>query len=185
MCRISRRARNCANAWTCPARKRRIKSTRSTDVAVHPQGDADTAARASGLTDPAPGGSAIGRLFGYVSLAVKLVLFALVFALAVKNSEPVTLRFFLGRELVTSLAVALVVALCIGALLGVLAMIGYAFTLRREAARARAEMLALRAELAAAQQVSPASLSGSDAAEAARILAPDVSTTDRQASHGL
>lgn len=135
--------------------------------------------------DPASGRSAIGRAFGYVSAAVKLALFALVFALAVKNSEPVTLRFFLGREVATSLALALVVALCIGALLGVLAMIGYAFTLRREASRARAEVLAVRAELAAAQLAPPASLPGTGAAEAVLAPAPAVFSTDRQASHGL
>ena len=62
----------------------------------------------SGSALPVPPGrpSALRRLLGYVSLAVKLVLFALVFVLAVKNSEPVTLRFFLGREVETSLALA-------------------------------------------------------------------------------
>jgi uncharacterized integral membrane protein len=95
---------------------------------------------ASGPTgDPVAGGrSAFSRLLGYVWLAVKLALFGLVFALAVKNSEPVTLRFFLGREVETSLALALVAALCAGALFGVLAMAGRAFGLRREGSRARA-----------------------------------------------
>ena len=38
----------------------------------------------------------LSRAFGYASLAVKLALFALVFALAVKNSDPVTLRDRVG-----------------------------------------------------------------------------------------
>ncbi len=90
--------------------------------------------------------SVLQRLLGYVALAVKLALFALVFVLAVKNSEPVTLRFFLGREVETSLALALVAALCAGAFFGVLAMAGYAFRLRRDGSRARAEAVALRGE---------------------------------------
>ena len=88
--------------------------------------------------------SMLGRVFGYASLTVKLALFALVFALAVKNSDPVTLRFFLGHEFATSLALALVGALCAGAAFGVLAMAAYAFRLRRELGRARAEAAALR-----------------------------------------
>ncbi len=102
----------------------------------------------SGSALPVPPGrpSALRRVLGYVSLAVKLVLFALVFVLAVKNSEPVTLRFFLGREVETSLALALVAALCAGAFFGVLAMAGYAFRLRRDRSRALTEAVALRGE---------------------------------------
>jgi putative membrane protein len=102
----------------------------------------------NGAPLPVPPGrpSALQRLLGYVALAIKLGLFALVFVLAVKNSEPVTLRFFLGREVETSLALALVAALCAGAFFGVLAMAGYAFRLRRDGSRARAEAVALRHE---------------------------------------
>ena len=100
--------------------------------------------------------STLSRALGHVSLVVKLLLFALVFMLAVKNSEPVTLRFFLGHELITSLALALVAAVCLGALLGVLAMVGYALRLRREAARARAELATTQADMRAALAGLPA-----------------------------
>ncbi len=102
----------------------------------------------AGMPGPVPPGgpSALRRLLGYVALAVKLALFALVFVLAVKNSEPVTLRFFMGREVETSLALALVAALCAGALFGVLAMASYAFGLRRDRSRARAQADTLRSE---------------------------------------
>ena len=151
--------------------------------------------------DPVAGGaSAFSRLLGYVWLAVKLVLFGLVFALAVKNSEPVTLRFFLGREVETSLALALVAALCAGALFGVLAMAGHAFGLRREASRARADRDLLRAEHEALRTeheglqaerdrlrgelaaLAPAASAGQ---EEDALQASANAATDRQVPHGL
>ncbi len=151
--------------------------------------------------DPVAGGpSAFSRLLGYVWLAVKLALFGLVFALAVKNSEPVTLRFFLGREVETSLALALVAALCAGALFGVLAMAGHAFGLRREGSRARADRDLLRAEHEALRTeheglqaerdrlrgelaaLAPAASAGQD--EGA-LQASANAATDRQVPHGL
>ena len=105
----------------------------------------------AGVPGPVPPGgpSALGRLLGYVALGVKLALFALVFVLAVKNSEPVTLRFFLGREVETSLALALVAALCAGALFGVLLAFASEAALaglRRDRSRARAQADTLRSE---------------------------------------
>ncbi len=133
-----------------------------------------------------------GRVFGYVSLALKLVLFALVFALAVKNSDPVTLKFFLGREVETSLAFALVAALCAGALSGVLAMTGHVLALRREGSRARAEGAALRLERDGLRAERDA-LGNELAALAAAAPAPTdpaapgavMAATDRQVPHGL
>ena len=151
--------------------------------------------------DPVAGGpSAFSRLLGYVWLAVKLALFGLVFALAVKNSEPVTLRFFLGREVETSLALALVAALCAGALFGVLAMAGHAFGLRREGSRARADRDLLRAEHEALRTeheglqaerdrlrgelaaLAPAASAGQ---EEGALQASANAATDRQVPHGL
>jgi len=172
-------------------------------VASGPAGEPGPGA---GVPAPASGNgrSAIGRLFGYLSLAFKLVLFALVFALAVKNSDPVTLRFFLGREVATSLALALVAALCAGALFGVLAMTGYVIGLRRDGARARAESAALRLErdalraerdtlgselasLATASAVLPGGVApGSSAGTTSgAITAASMAATDRQVPHGL
>lgn len=151
--------------------------------------------------DPVAGGpSAFSRLLGYVWLAVKLVLFGLVFALAVKNSEPVTLRFFLGREVETSLALALVAALCAGALFGVLAMASHAFGLRREGSRARADRDLLRAEHEALRTeheglqaerdrlrgelaaLAPAASAGQ---QEGALQASANAATDRQVPHGL
>jgi putative membrane protein len=149
----------------------------------------------SGAGSPSPadgkGRSAIGRLFGYLSLALKLALFGLVFALAVKNSDPVTLKFFLGHELATSLALALVVALCTGALAGVLAMTSYVIGLRRDGARARAEAAALRVERDALRLERDALGIERDALRAGREAAATASAgasmpvTERQVPHGL
>jgi uncharacterized integral membrane protein len=150
-----------------------------------------------GTGTPAPasagGRSAFGRLLGYLSLAIKLVLFALVFALAVKNSDPVTLRFFLGREVETSLALALVAALCAGALFGVLAMTGFVLGLRREGSRARAEGTALRLERdalrverdALGNELAALALPAPDSSDGASLAAASVPATDRQVPHGL
>jgi uncharacterized integral membrane protein len=138
--------------------------------------------------DPVAGGpSAFSRLLGYVWRAVKLVLFGLVFALAVKNSEPVTLRFFLGREVETSLALALVAALCAGALFGVLAMAGHAFGLRREGSRARADRDLLRAEHEALRTEHEGLQAERDRlrGELAALQASANAATDRQVPHGL
>lgn len=51
-------------------------------------------------------------------------LFLLLFVLAVKNSDPVVLRFFLGGEWVVPLAVALLVAFVAGVAVGLLAALG-------------------------------------------------------------
>lgn len=51
-------------------------------------------------------------------------LFLLLFGLAVKNSDPVVLRFFLGGEWVAPLAVALLVAFVAGVAVGLLAALG-------------------------------------------------------------
>lgn len=142
----------------------------------------------SGTGSPLPasgnGRSAIGRLFGYLSLAFKLALFGLVFVLAVKNSDPVTLKFFLGHEVATSLALALVVAFCAGALSGVLAMTGYVIGLRRDAARARAESAALRVEHDALRAERETPRIEPDAAAGATAAA-SMPATERQVPHGL
>jgi uncharacterized integral membrane protein len=88
--------------------------------------------------------SALSRVASGVALALKIGLFALVFMFALRNNEPVTLRLLPGYDWSTSLALALVGTLCLGAVLGVLAMSGHALRLRARAARAEAELAAAR-----------------------------------------
>jgi putative membrane protein len=64
--------------------------------------------------------------------AVRLAVFVLLVALAAKNVEPVVLRFYFDLELKTPLVLALLVAFSLGALFGVLALVGTVVRLRRE-----------------------------------------------------
>jgi len=92
--------------------------------------------------EPKPG--AAKRLVAVVSVILKLGVFVLVFQFALRNNEPLTLRLVPGYDWTTSVALALVGALCAGALLGVLAMSGHALALRRRASRAERELALAR-----------------------------------------
>jgi uncharacterized integral membrane protein len=79
-----------------------------------------------------------------------IVLFLLLFGFALKNSEPVTVRFFLGQEWRAALSLVLLAFFGAGAVLGVLASLTVAYRQRRELAR-------LRRRLAAEPPAGPAS----------------------------
>jgi lipopolysaccharide assembly protein A len=64
--------------------------------------------------------------------AARLAVFLLLAALAAKNVEPVTLRFFFDQALRAPLALVLLGAFALGALFGVVAMLGPALRQRRE-----------------------------------------------------
>jgi lipopolysaccharide assembly protein A len=80
----------------------------------------------------------------YVVSILKIVLFALAltFALtfAVKNTDPVSVRYFLGREWRAPLVVILLVFFCVGAALGVLSTLGQVLRQRREISTLRREL---------------------------------------------
>ena len=73
----------------------------------------------------------------YVLTAVKVLVFVLLFSFALKNSESVTVRYYLGAEWQAPLIFVLLVAFCAGAALGVLACLGQLFRQRREISRLR------------------------------------------------
>jgi len=56
-----------------------------------------------------------------LALLLKIVLFALLLGFAVKNSEVVTLRYFLGYEWQSPLALVILVSFAVGLLIGLLA----------------------------------------------------------------
>lgn len=56
-----------------------------------------------------------------LALFLKLVLFVFLLGFAVKNSEIVTLRYFLGYEWQTPMALVILVSFAIGLLIGLLA----------------------------------------------------------------
>jgi uncharacterized integral membrane protein len=63
---------------------------------------------------------------------IRIVVLLLLVALAAKNDEPVTLRFFFELERQAPLVLALLVAFALGALCGVFAVLGTVLRQRRE-----------------------------------------------------
>jgi lipopolysaccharide assembly protein A len=67
-----------------------------------------------------------------VTWAIRLLVFVLLAAFGAKNVEPVTLRFYFDLAVQTPLIVALFGAFALGALFGVLALLGRVLRQRRE-----------------------------------------------------
>jgi uncharacterized integral membrane protein len=72
-----------------------------------------------------------------VTWTIRFVLFVLLVALAAKNVEPVVLRFFFGLSAQAPLVLWLLGAFALGALFGVLALLGTVLGQRREISRLR------------------------------------------------
>ena len=68
----------------------------------------------------------------YVLWVVKLVLFAVALTFAIKNTDPVAVRYFLGQEWRAPLIFVLLVFFCMGAALGLLAALVQIMRQRRE-----------------------------------------------------
>ena len=81
----------------------------------------------------------------YVLWVVKLALFAFMLTFALKNTDAVTLRYFLGHEWRAPLIFVLLVVFCVGAAVGLLSTLG-------QILRQRRQISALKRELAAAAQ---------------------------------
>ena len=81
-----------------------------------------------------------------LSRAIAIILFIAFFGLALRNTNLVTLHFFLGYERTDPLALILLVVFAAGALLGILAMTPSVFRHRREAGRQRKALAALQKE---------------------------------------
>ena len=67
-----------------------------------------------------------------VTWTIRLIVFVLLIAFAAKNVEPVTLRFYFDLALQAPLVVLLLAFFAIGALFGVLALVGTLLRQRRE-----------------------------------------------------
>ena len=67
-----------------------------------------------------------------VTWTIRVVLFVLLVAFAAKNVEPVTLRFYFDLAINTPLILALFAFFALGALFGVLSLLGTVFRQRRE-----------------------------------------------------
>ena len=77
----------------------------------------------------------------YLVWLFRSALFVVLLGFAVKNDQPVTLRYFLGYEWNTSLVVALLSFFALGAAIGIFAMLGTVISQRRELAAAKRELI--------------------------------------------
>jgi putative membrane protein len=73
----------------------------------------------------------------YLRWILKLALFVLVLGFALKNTDTVTVRYYLGGEWQSPLILVLLLAFCAGAAVGLAAGLAYAFRQRREIAALR------------------------------------------------
>ncbi len=78
----------------------------------------------------------------YLSWILRLLLFVLLFGFALKNSDPVSVRFYLGSQWDASLALVVLVFFGIGVAAGVIACFAYIYRQRREILQLRKELRA-------------------------------------------
>jgi lipopolysaccharide assembly protein A len=76
----------------------------------------------------------------YLIWSLRAVLFLLLLGFAVKNDQPVVLRYFFGYEWQTSLVVVLLCFFTLGVVIGLLAMLASLFTQRRELSAIKREL---------------------------------------------
>jgi len=72
--------------------------------------------------------------------ASRIFIFLFLFAFAIKNTDPVSVRFFFDAAWQAPLVIVVLASFAGGTLLGALAMLGTVFGLRREATKLRREL---------------------------------------------
>jgi uncharacterized integral membrane protein len=70
---------------------------------------------------------------------LRIMLFLLLLGFAVKNSDPVIVQYYFGQEWRAPLVFVLLVTLCAGVVLGIIASLGQIFKQRREIAELKRE----------------------------------------------
>ena len=83
----------------------------------------------------------------YLTWLLRAVLFLVLLGFAVKNDQPVILRYFFGYEWQASLVVVLLLFFSVGVGVGILAVLGNIFRQRREITALKRE-LRLKSKLA-------------------------------------
>lgn len=78
----------------------------------------------------------------YLTWLLRLLLFLLLLGFALKNSDPVTLQFYLGAQWQAPLALAVLVFFAAGVAAGVVACFSYIYRQRREILQLRKELRA-------------------------------------------
>ena len=73
-------------------------------------------------------------------LLIKLLLFLAALTFAVKNTDPVTVRYYLGMQWQAPLIFVILIVFCAGAVAGVFASLAHIVRLRRDISRLRKEV---------------------------------------------
>lgn len=76
----------------------------------------------------------------YFDWVLRVVLFIALLGFAIKNDQPVTLRYYFGYEWQSSLVIVLLLFFAVGAVVGVLAMLANVLQQRREIARLKRDI---------------------------------------------
>ncbi len=79
--------------------------------------------------------------------ASRIVLFLFLLAFAIKNTDPVGVRFFFGTVWQAPLVIVLLLVFAGGAALAVLSLLGTIFRLRRQVASLKRQLIAPRGEV--------------------------------------
>lgn len=86
---------------------------------------------------------------------LKIALFVLVLTFAVRNTDPVTVRYYLGGEWQTPLILALLIAFCAGVAGGLMAALAQLVRQRREIAALKRELARAAGAAAEPPQIRP------------------------------
>ena len=76
----------------------------------------------------------------YLSWAFRILAFVLLLGFALKNSDPVTVRFYPGAQWEASLALVVLVFFVVGVAAGVMACFAFIYRQRREILQLRKEL---------------------------------------------
>ncbi len=76
----------------------------------------------------------------YLNWLLRAILFLILFGFAVKNDQPVVLRYFFGHEWQASLVLILLLFFAVGTGVGALSVLGNIFRQRREIAMLKREL---------------------------------------------
>jgi uncharacterized integral membrane protein len=76
----------------------------------------------------------------YINWILRAALFIVLLGFAVKNDQPVTLRYFFGYEWQSSLVIVALIFFAAGAVVGVISMLFNVLKLRRDIARLKRDI---------------------------------------------
>lgn len=84
----------------------------------------------------------------YFLWLLKFALFVLILSFAIKNTETVVVRYYLGQEWQAPLVLVLLAFFCLGVAVGIVASLGHLFRQRRQIAALKNELRGQRQDSA-------------------------------------